>query len=111
MVDFSDRLSEITIKLKVPKSQFVYGIMLDHKAYQCPQQQKKEHTNLKKKIGGLNFDWYGIGGHKTYVQGHVNRVAKGYLRVCLHKIWVPCFSNSRSKPHSQIPYIFKLDMN
>lgn len=90
MVDFSNRLSEITIKLKVPKSQFVYGIMLDHKAYQRPQQQQKSAHKPKNKLGAW-IDWYGIGGHKTYVQGHVNRIAKGYLRVCLHKIWVPCF--------------------
>ena len=51
MVDFSDRLSEITMKLKVPKSQFVYGIMLDHKAYQCPQQQQKSAHKPKKKLG------------------------------------------------------------
>ena len=51
MVDFSDRLSEITIKLKAPKSQFVYGIMLDHKAYQCSQQQQKSTHKPKKTLG------------------------------------------------------------
>lgn len=55
MVDFSDRLSEITIKLKAPKSQFVYGIMLDHKAYQCPQQQQQKSAHKPKKNWGLEF--------------------------------------------------------